>query len=70
AEIDAYLANWRGLRPALDGDDLLRLGVPQGPLVGRLLGELRAARLDGLVSERYHEEEWVRRSLRKEERRG
>lgn len=53
----------RGARAPLDGHDLRRLGVPPGPELGRLLDELRAATLDGLVSTREQAERWVRARL-------
>ena len=58
-----YLDKLRHVRPLLTGDDLLALGVAQGPLVGELLRELLDARLDGLVSSRGDEEALVRRRL-------
>ncbi|HXK34577.1 MAG TPA: hypothetical protein VNM91_11265 [Dehalococcoidia bacterium] len=42
-----YLAEWRHVKPALTGDDLVELGVPRGPQVQRGLQLIRAARLDG-----------------------
>ena len=47
----------------LDGNDLIALGVPEGPRVGELLNALLDARLDGLVSTREEEETYVKRSL-------
>ena len=44
-----YLLLWRNTRPLLTGKDLLEMGAPQGPIVGRLLRTLRAARLDDLT---------------------
>jgi hypothetical protein len=38
--------------PLLTGDDLLRHGVPAGPLYRRLLSRLRDAQLDGQVTNR------------------
>ena len=58
-----YLDKLRHVRPLLTGDDLLALGVGQGPLVGELLRELLDARLDGLVASRGDEEALVRRRL-------
>ncbi len=54
-----YLMNLYDLMPQLDGYDLQRLGVPPGPALGRLLRELRTARLDGLLATREEEEAWV-----------
>jgi tRNA nucleotidyltransferase (CCA-adding enzyme) len=50
--IGLYLNEWRHDRPELSGDDLLAMGVPEGPQIGRGLQLLRAARLDGWVSDR------------------
>ena len=55
-----YLDRLRHIRPVLTGDDLIALGVPEGPEIGRLLDELRDARLDGVVSTREDEVRWVR----------
>jgi tRNA nucleotidyltransferase (CCA-adding enzyme) len=45
--VQQYLTRWRHIRPGLTGDDLKRLGVPQGPHIGRLLTRVLAAKLDG-----------------------
>ena len=58
-----YLDELRNVRPILDGNDLIALGVPEGPRVGELLNALLDARLDGLVSTREEEETYVERSL-------
>jgi tRNA nucleotidyltransferase (CCA-adding enzyme) len=42
-----YLGEWRHVRLAIAGDDLLAAGVPQGPDVGRRLAVTLDARLDG-----------------------
>lgn len=57
-----FIHEWRHIRPALTGRDLLALGTPEGPLVGVYLARLRAARLDGTVrteaEERYLVAKW------------
>jgi tRNA nucleotidyltransferase (CCA-adding enzyme) len=58
AAIDHYLS-FRQRKPILNGHDLQQLGVAPGPELGQLLKELRAARLDGVVSNRSEEEAWV-----------
>lgn len=58
-----YLEEWRRVRPPLRGDELIGLGVPPGPRVGRLLDALHAAVLDGQVRGRAEAEAWVRRRL-------
>jgi hypothetical protein len=58
-----YLARWRHLRPHLDGDDLLALGVAPGMPVGEMLRQLRRARLQVDELTREQEIELVRASL-------
>ena len=50
-------------RPALNGYDLLELGVPRGPLMGEIVRTLSDARLDGKVWSREEEVAVVRRRL-------
>ena len=45
-----YLREFRYLSPELNGRDLLALGVPEGPVIGKILKELRNAKLDGKIS--------------------
>jgi tRNA nucleotidyltransferase (CCA-adding enzyme) len=61
--IKRYLDEWQNVRPELDGTQLQQLGVPAGPALGRLLRELTAARLDGVVTTRQSEEDYARRWL-------
>ena len=58
-----YLNKYQHVQPDSTGDDLLRLGVPQGPLVGQLLAELRTGRLNRTLSSRFEEEAHVKRRL-------
>jgi tRNA nucleotidyltransferase (CCA-adding enzyme) len=57
---ERYGRSLRHVRAPLDGNDLQRLGVAPGPGLGRLLAELRAAALDGVVTTRAEAEGWVR----------
>jgi tRNA nucleotidyltransferase (CCA-adding enzyme) len=61
--IEWYLAEGRAVQPRLTGGDLLALGVPRGPRVGRALAMLRRRRLDGeagsLAAERELVKEWL-----------
>jgi tRNA nucleotidyltransferase (CCA-adding enzyme) len=59
-ELTWFVGQARGVRPALDGDDVARLGVPRGPQIARALTALRDARLDGRVSGEGDEERFVR----------
>jgi tRNA nucleotidyltransferase (CCA-adding enzyme) len=58
-----YLHTIRPARAPLDGRDMQRLGVAPGPMIGRVLDELRAAHLDGEVTTRAQAESWVRERL-------
>ena len=42
-----YDRELRDMKPSLTGDDLIGLGVPEGPLVGTILDELLTSKLDG-----------------------
>lgn len=44
-----YLDEWQFIWPSLTGNDLLRMGIPKGPLYARILTALRVARLDGEI---------------------
>ncbi|MXY20330.1 MAG: CCA tRNA nucleotidyltransferase [Dehalococcoidia bacterium] len=57
--MEEYLRVHRPLRTMLTGDDIIALGVPQGPEVGRIQRWLRAARQDGLIESRVEEEAFV-----------
>jgi tRNA nucleotidyltransferase (CCA-adding enzyme) len=58
--IELYLNVLRHVKPALSGNDLKRLGVPEGPKIKEVLQSLREARLDGRISSKREEEEMVR----------
>ena len=57
--LEDYLRVHRPLRTILTGDDIIALGVPRGPEVGRIQRRLRAARQDGLIASREEEEAFV-----------
>ncbi len=61
--IDRYLTVLRHIKPELNGNDLRRLGLTPGPRLGKLLAELRAAKLDGLAPTRSDEEAWVQKAI-------
>jgi len=65
--VQSYRATGRGTLPALNGHDLLALGVPVGPATGQVLRRLRDARLDGEVGDREAEVALVRRWLEERE---
>lgn len=58
-----YLDELRHVRPLLNGDDLMALGIREGPEIGQLLAKLLDARLDGHVMSIEDEMAMVRRTL-------
>jgi tRNA nucleotidyltransferase (CCA-adding enzyme) len=63
-----YLNELREVRPALDGTRLQDLGAPPGPLIGRILDEVQAAVLDGLIATPQQEEEYAQQIIAREGR--
>ena len=51
------------MRTAINGDDLISLGVERGPMIGQLLEELLAARIEGSISDAEEERNYVIRRL-------
>jgi tRNA nucleotidyltransferase (CCA-adding enzyme) len=58
--IELYLNVLRYVNPALSGEELIKLGVPEGPRIKEVLQALREARLDGKIDSKEAEEEMVR----------
>ena len=61
--LQRYLDELRFIRPSLSGDDLLEMGAPQGPLIGKILAQLHSARLDGALSDTMEERALARELL-------
>ena len=59
--IELYLDVLKSVRPLLTGQDILRLGVPEGPRVRKALLMLREARLDGKTATRRDEETMLKK---------
>ena len=57
---ELYTGVLRNVRPSLTGEDLKKMGVPEGPGIKEILLKLREARLDGRVDSKRQEEEMVR----------
>ena len=64
-EIEGWYAQEQGVvvTPWLRAAELMALGVPPGPTLGRLLRELEDAQLAGSLTSRTQAEEWVRSVL-------
>jgi tRNA nucleotidyltransferase (CCA-adding enzyme) len=58
--LKVFLSKLRYIKPALTGDDLLRMGIPPGPRIKEILQKLHEARLDGKVTTKQGEVEMVR----------
>ncbi|WP_246325469.1 CBS domain-containing protein [Dissulfurirhabdus thermomarina] len=61
--ISRFITDLQDVRPHLRGGDLLALGHRPGPVIGRILERLLAARLDGEVTTREEELALVRREF-------
>ncbi len=61
--LEGHESRFRNVTTDLTGDDLIAMGVPQGPRVGELLRELLAARLDGVVTDLDGERSLVSRRM-------
>ena len=65
-------ADWRALdrwgrtKPALSAEEVVALGVPRGPALGRILRELRRARFERTLTSKAAGRELVRRALEHE----
>jgi tRNA nucleotidyltransferase (CCA-adding enzyme) len=66
--LDRYLLEWRSVELAIDGEDLIAAGVPQGPAVGVGLAAALRGKLDGEVSGREAELEVALAAARAEGR--
>jgi tRNA nucleotidyltransferase (CCA-adding enzyme) len=53
--LDRYLGEWRDVALEIDGSDLIRAGLEQGPALGRGLDEALRRKLDGEISGRDEE---------------
>ncbi|MCD6452799.1 MAG: CCA tRNA nucleotidyltransferase [Dehalococcoidales bacterium] len=61
--METFLHHLRYVKSILSGDDLIAMGVPQGPQIKQLLEQLHQAKLDGRVTTRQDEEKLVKKWL-------
>ncbi len=47
--LDTYINKWHPVTPSITGDDLLKLGIPPGPVYRHILNTLRNSMLDGEI---------------------
>ncbi len=57
--IKLYSDKLQHIKPLLNGNDLIKMGIPPGPRIKEILNKLLDARLDGEVKTRQDEEEMV-----------
>jgi len=58
--IQLYLDKLRYVKPSLSGNDLIRMGIPQGPRIKEILWLLHEARLDGKLVSKKDEERLIK----------
>lgn len=58
-----FISQLRYVKPALNGNDLIRMGIPPGSQIKEVLERLLEARLDGKVRNKQDETELVKRGL-------
>lgn len=58
-QIIQYLREWQHVQTILNGNDLIAMGVPKGPEIGRLLESLLVARLDGEIATEAEERSYI-----------
>lgn len=61
--IDFFRTRLRHIQPVLTGDDLKQMGIPPGPAYKDILARLRDARLDGILTTREQEIDFVRHAI-------
>ena len=64
--LEIFLSKLRYVKPALNGDDLIKMGIAPGPRIKEILNRLHEARLDGKVTSKQDEERLVKGWLGKE----
>jgi tRNA nucleotidyltransferase (CCA-adding enzyme) len=52
SRLSLYLRHWRGLKPLLNGDDLIAAGISKGPHIRAVLDSLLQARINGEITTR------------------
>jgi len=58
--IEYYLTETRNINPLVNGNDLRKLGYPEGPLYTQILDSTFAAQLDGLIADKGEAVEFVK----------
>jgi len=61
--IGTYLDIYSKVTPTLNGSEVINLGIPSGPKVGEILSALKARKIDGIITSRSDEENYVRSQI-------
>jgi tRNA nucleotidyltransferase (CCA-adding enzyme) len=61
--IRRYLTQWRSVGPCLTGGEVARMGVGEGPVVGRILEQILRLKLQGELPDREQEVRYVKRRI-------
>ena len=61
--LSRYTLEWSQVRPKLNGQEIMEMGVPAGPEIGALIQELRILRLNNPKATKENEESTVRNFL-------
>ncbi len=62
-KISYFITRLRNIQPQLSGKDLKKMGIEPGPVYGRILQGLKAARIDGLSDDFLVQKEWVKNNF-------
>ena len=63
-----YIEDYRNVQTILNGNDLKKLGIPESKIMGTVLKELLYAKIDGIVTTREQEEEYVKSKFKTQDR--
>lgn len=66
--LESYLTDLRFVKPSLTGDDLKKMGIPEGRKLGQMLRKLKEAKLNGEVKSRQEERALVQKWLKQGKR--
>lgn len=66
SNLEMYVTKWKSVMPITDGETLKRMGVPFGPRIGEILWRLRAAWLDGEVTNKEGEGKLLAEMMKEE----
>lgn len=58
-----YFTHLQNIHTVLNGNDLIEMGVPRGPMIGKILGSLLNGRLNGEIVKKEDEVDFIRNAL-------